>query len=111
MIRLAKTLRIMVLFTQKFVIKLSKIKYGFGIRDRGKTYYGSRIRIRNTAVKYMFLNFRTPGSGSNYFYSIVMLFNAGFHICMMQGLFCAFNSNFFRELFSLTFVSVILRTC
>ncbi len=33
----AKTLRIIVpvLFTQKFVIKLSKIPYGFGIQDPG----------------------------------------------------------------------------
>ncbi len=46
--------RIIELFTQKIVNKLSK--YGFGIRDPGKTYPGSRgqkgtgfrIRIRNT---------------------------------------------------------------
>ncbi len=55
---LTKTLRILVLFTQKFVSKLSK--YGFGIRDRdlgpntfsrsriqGQKGTGFRIRIRN----------------------------------------------------------------
>jgi hypothetical protein len=61
----------MVLFTQKFV---NYQKYGFGIRDQGKPYYGSRIWIRNTAVKYMFLNFRTRGSGPNYSYPVVLLF-------------------------------------
>ncbi len=34
--------RIIELFTQKIVTKLSK--YGFGIRDPEKTYSGSRIR-------------------------------------------------------------------
>jgi len=59
---LAKTLRIIILFTQKFIIKLSKIWVwdpGAGIRkkpipdpgSRGQKGTGSRIRIRNT-VKY-----------------------------------------------------------
>jgi hypothetical protein len=51
--------RIIELFTQK--LSLSSQKYGFGIRDtkktipdpesRGQKGTGSRIRIRNTAVK------------------------------------------------------------
>jgi hypothetical protein len=44
--------RIIELFTQKIVTKLSKIWVwdpGSDIRDLEKTYSGSRIRIRNTA--------------------------------------------------------------
>jgi hypothetical protein len=43
--------RIIELFTQKIVTKLSKIWVrdpGLEIRDPEKTYSGSRIRIRNT---------------------------------------------------------------
>ncbi len=57
--------RIIELFTQKFVIKLSKD--GFGIRNPGseirdpeKTYFGSRIPDQGPAVK----KAPDPGSGS-----------------------------------------------
>ncbi len=43
-----KTLRIIVPYLLPKNLSLSYQKYGFGIRDREKTYSGSPIRIRNT---------------------------------------------------------------
>jgi hypothetical protein len=57
--------RIMEVFTQK--LSLSTQKYGFGIRDPEKTYSGSRgqngtgsrIRIRNTALRRRYISLMT----------------------------------------------------
>jgi hypothetical protein len=66
---LAKTLRMIILFTQKFVISYKKM--GLGIRDPGSSTNlsrilgqkgtGSRIRIRNTVIleKIDMIKFRT----------------------------------------------------